>query len=270
MKIRWVQFIGIFASLLCILWIVGLGMTFAQYFTKGVSEVTKPIEVIETTAEEAIETTKIGYHIVALGDSLTTGAGDLEGKGYVGNIVDQLAELTTEEIILHNFAVNGLTSDGLLKVLKQREVQEELAVADIIFMTIGGNDLFQGGQTLLQLNLEEIELIKEQYLGNLTGILTEIRNVNTEAPIYFSGLYHPFAHLPNVEITTSVILNWNYLTALELAKINRTVFVPMFDIFQFQLDTYLSEDRFHPSSLGYQQMANRIAGLLSLGGDDLE
>jgi lysophospholipase L1-like esterase len=271
-KIRWVQFLGIFASLLCILWIAGLGLTFKHYFYKGATAVNQPIqvEVVEMKEEPVMEKRNVGYHVVALGDSLTVGAGDIEGKGYVGNIIDQLNIRTTDPVTLKNYAINGLTSEGLVNVMQQREVQENLNDADLILLTIGGNDLFRGGQTLIDLNLKEVVQIEQQFLQNLTQILTVIRELNEDATIYFSGLYHPFTHLPNVDITTKVILDWNHHTTIELAKFERTVFVPTFDIFQYKLETHLSNDRFHPSSEGYQQMANRIAALIPLGGEKNE
>jgi lysophospholipase L1-like esterase len=271
LKVRWVQFIGIFACFLCFLWMIGLGMTFNNYFNKGATPVSQPVELqIEETKEEPrIEPVKTGYHVVALGDSLTVGAGDVDGKGYVGYIIEQLNERSTEAV-LENLAINGLTSDGLVKVLLQEQVQQQITTADLILVTIGGNDLFQGGQTLVELNLEEITLLEQQYLNNLNQILAEIRQLNKEATIYFSGLYHPFAELPNAEITTKVIIDWNHQTALEIAKFNKTVFVPTYDLFQYNLETYLSHDRFHPSAEGYQQMAMRIGSLIPWGGDDRE
>lgn len=272
LKIKWVQVVGVFASLLCLLWLVGIGMTFQHYFFKGATVVNQPVEVeeVDTDKETKTEITKTGHHIVALGDSLTVGAGDAEGKGYVGNIVDQLNERTNEEVTLKNFAINGLTSEGLVNVMQQEEVQQELKKADIVLLTIGGNDLFRGGETLVNLNLEEITGIEKTFLQNLTKIVTEIRELNSEATIYFSGLYHPFTHLPNADLTTKVILDWNHHTALNIAKFERTLFVPMFDMFQFNLNSYLSEDRFHPSTEGYQQMANRIAALITWDGEEHE
>jgi lysophospholipase L1-like esterase len=251
---------------------IGLAMTFNNYFNKGATAVSQPVEIQfdETKEEPSIESEKTGFRVVAIGDSLTVGAGDIEGKGYVGNIIDQLNERSTEAVILENLAINGLTSDGLVKVLQQKQVQQQITSGDLILVTIGGNDLFQGGQTLVELDLEEIALIEQQYLKNLNQILAEIRELNDEATIYFSGLYHPFVELPNAEITTKVIIDWNHQTAIEIAKFNRMIFVPTYDLFQYNLETHLSHDRFHPSTVGYQQMALRIASLIPWGGDDLE
>ncbi|UTW69416.1 hypothetical protein KHA80_21770 [Anaerobacillus sp. HL2] len=60
----------------------------------------------------------------------------------------------------------------------------------------------------------------------------------------------------NVEVTTKVIIGWNYQTQLAIANIPHVYFVPMYDLFQGNLDSYLSKDRFHPNKEGYEQMAN--------------
>ena len=53
--------------------------------------------------------------VVALGDSLTRGTGDVSGKGYVGLVTSQLKEdLSPQEIIVSNLGINGQTSAQLL------------------------------------------------------------------------------------------------------------------------------------------------------------
>lgn len=270
MKRRWVQWIGMFATLLCILWLIGLGITFQHYFFKGAIAV--DVKIKEEIREEAkpMKTTKTGIHLVGLGDSLTVGTGDMTQRGYIGAIVDELANKTNEAITIDNFAINGLTSDGLLGVVEQTLVKESIKRADYIFMTIGGNDLFRGGQTLLDINKDQISELEKHYLENVREIMTQINELNNDCIVYFTGLYHPFVHLPNVEMTTEIIIGWNYQTALQLAQFPNVVFVPTYDLFQFQLQSYLSSDQFHPSREGYEQIAKRVAGLIIIGGEKNE
>ena len=61
--------------------------------------------VREQTKVEEVENEKRGKTIVALGDSLTRGTGDEEGKGYIGYLVDELEEKTDEKLTLHNYGV---------------------------------------------------------------------------------------------------------------------------------------------------------------------
>lgn len=83
-------------------------------------------------------------NLVALGDSLSRGIGDAEGKGYVGLLRVKLEE-GNPEVQLANLAVSGATSEDLLEQLKERGTLRSISRADLITFTIGGNDLFRGG-----------------------------------------------------------------------------------------------------------------------------
>ncbi|GLI10463.1 lipase/acylhydrolase [Paenibacillus tyrfis] len=85
--------------------------------------------------------------IVALGDSLSAGTGDLSGKGYVGDVRDKLEkQLGKPVFVYNNFAIPGYrTADVLKDWDKKADIAKSLADADLVLLTIGGNDLFQGG-----------------------------------------------------------------------------------------------------------------------------
>ncbi|KAF0995036.1 hypothetical protein BJQ97_01685 [Geobacillus sp. TFV-3] len=130
------------AALSGVLWLGGLALAVQDQFFSAAKPPTK--EQRTPTAETRQHDEKID--IVALGDSLTRGTGDESGKGYVGYMVDELRRQTDQPIRVTNLAVRGLRSDGLLRQLGEPEIQRQVAMADLIVMTIGGNDLFQGGK----------------------------------------------------------------------------------------------------------------------------
>ena len=87
--------------------------------------------------------------VLALGDSLTRGTGDETGQGYVGIVTEQLKEeLVPRGVTVYNLGINGQDSSQLLQQLGQKNIIRQVKEADIILMTIGGNDLFQGGDAL--------------------------------------------------------------------------------------------------------------------------
>ena len=139
----------IVAVLLTLLWIFGLAWTI-QDSTFGKAE-----EIKENTAPaEMKQTTDIT--VLALGDSLTRGTGDETGQGYVGIVTEQLKEeLDPREVTVYNLGINGQDSSQLLQQLGQKNIIRQVKEADVILMTIGGNDLFQGGDALLDFNLEK-------------------------------------------------------------------------------------------------------------------
>jgi lysophospholipase L1-like esterase len=248
----------VFSVLSLILMLFGLGWTIQnQFFSNGASgaiEQAKPVE-------ENIE--KDGKVVVALGDSLTRGTGDDTGKGYIGYLVDELEEKSKEKITIHNFGVKGYRSNQLLDQLKQGEIQRKIQDADYILITIGGNDLFQSGQTFLQMDEQKIAQTKEGFLKNLESIMKEIRTINDSAVIFHIGLYNPFIDLNDSEQTTKIVRDWNYDSNQLLDQNDKAVYVPTFDLFQLSVNDYLYTDKFHPNAEGYRLIAERVASLIT-------
>lgn len=50
--------------------------------------------------------------------------------------------------VLNNLGVNGLRTDALLEKLDEQGVRYVLQQSNFILLSIGANDLFQGGQVL--------------------------------------------------------------------------------------------------------------------------
>nr|WP_251009466.1 SGNH/GDSL hydrolase family protein [Bacillus sp. ISL-39] len=236
----------------------GLGWTIQnQFFSNGASGVIEEKKPVEDDTE------KDGKVVVALGDSLTRGTGDDTGKGYIGYLVDELEEKSKEKITIHNFGVKGYRSNQLLDQLKQGEIQRKIQSADYILITIGGNDLFQSGQTFLQMDEQQIAQAKKSYLKNLDSILKELTTINDSAVIFHIGLYNPFIDLNDSEQTTKIVRDWNYDTNQLLDKNEKAVYVPTFDLFQLSVNDYLYTDKFHPNAEGYRLIAERVASLIT-------
>lgn len=245
------------AVLLTLLWIFGLAWTI-QDSTFGKAE-----EIKENTAPaEMKQTTDIT--VLALGDSLTRGTGDETGQGYVGIVTEQLKEeLDPREVTVYNLGINGQDSSQLLQQLGQKNIIRQVKEADVILMTIGGNDFFQGGDVLLNFNLENIIKTQKQYVTNLEQIFTTLREQNTEATIFILGLYNPFIDLEHNDVTNNIVREWNYSTQNVAGKFEKVVFVPTFDLFQLSVNDYLYSDHFHPNQAGYGLISNRLAPLIN-------
>ncbi|MED1203003.1 SGNH/GDSL hydrolase family protein [Heyndrickxia acidicola] len=202
-------------------------------------------------------------HIVALGDSLTRGTGDPEGKGYIGYMINDLKTKTKKPILLTNVAVKGATTANLLAQLKQPQIQREVKGADIVLFTIGGNDLFQGGNALTHLDTSYMKKIEKSYLVNLNSIYSEIRSINKQATVFHIGLYNPFNDLQQSKLTSSIVRQWNTDSANEAANYKEIVYVPTFDLFELHVNDYLFNDKFHPNTAGYKLIGERVASLIT-------
>jgi lysophospholipase L1-like esterase len=89
------------------------------------------------------------WHVVALGDSDTTGDGDASGLGWVGRYARLLREKLGLKVLLTNLAVEGKTSSELLSQV-QSEPATRAAVkrAQVVLIGIGGADLNAGDDRL--------------------------------------------------------------------------------------------------------------------------
>jgi lysophospholipase L1-like esterase len=239
------------------LFLLGFAWTIQnQFLSKKTTNVIKK-EITQELKEDQTKT------IVALGDSLTRGTGDVEGKGYIGYLVDDLEDKTKEQITLQNLGVKGYRSEQLFSQVQQEGIKGQLKNADLILITIGGNDLFQSGQTIIDLNLTSVDTLRLEYLKNLDQILAELRSLNKEATIFLVGLYNPFMDLEDAALMTKAVRQWNFETSELLDKYPQTVFVPTFDLFQLKVNDYLYTDKFHPNNEGYKLIAERVASLIT-------
>ncbi|MCO0598539.1 GDSL-type esterase/lipase family protein [Peribacillus butanolivorans] len=233
-----------------------LGWAIIDYYGKKASDIglneTNPIE--KNLPED--------FTVVALGDSLTRGTGDETGKGYVGLVVEDLESKYNSKPLIHNLGINGQVSQELVQQVKQTEVKRQLHTADVILITIGGNDLFQQGQTLFDYDLTATSELQENYLENLNTIFKEINNVNDKAAILLIGLYNPFIELDEDFDTNRIVRDWNNETAEVVALYKNAIFVPTFDLFQLSVNDYLYSDKFHPNKAGYRLIADRVAPLI--------
>lgn len=168
---------------------------FAYGFVSGVNDVLNPkaSNLIKKTDVVAKEKKKTGtLQIVSLGDSLTRGVGDKEGIGYVGRMKEDLQKDYKQKIALTNLAVSGAKMPDLLKQIESNGAQYSIKQADVIVLTIGGNDLFPGWESLGKIDLETYRPDTETFQNEAKKIIEEIRKLNTDSPIFWSWLIQSF------------------------------------------------------------------------------
>lgn len=251
-----IRTITIVSALFTLIWLIGLGWAMKEYYAAKPDKLTVS-KVVKKNAD------KKGLTVVALGDSLTRGTGDDTGKGYVGDVLDEIKKKSQKPVTLLNLGVNGQRSDQLRQQIQQKEVQRQIASADILLVTIGGNDLFRGGQGLVDYNTKNIAVTEKKYIDNLSIILQQIRQANDHANVFMVGLYNPFIELTAGKEMSKVVRRWNYDSAELTANYPKVVFVPTFDLFELKVNDYLYSDKFHPNTKGYRLIAERVAALLT-------
>ncbi|MGG5783749.1 SGNH/GDSL hydrolase family protein [Bacillus albus] len=234
---------------------------FAYGFVSGVNDVLNPkaSNLIKKTDVVAKEKKKSGaLQIVSLGDSLTRGVGDKEGIGYVGRMKEDLQKDYKQKVALTNLAVSGAKMPDLLKQIESSGAQYSIKQADVIVLTIGGNDLFPGWDSLGKIDLETYRPDTETFQNEAKKIIEEIRKLNTDSPIFWLDLYNPFEDVEDLKGSSNIVVDWN--ASLEkLAINNKNVYItPTFDLFQNRGKDLLYSDHFHPNEIGYTYMADRL------------
>ncbi|WP_142314344.1 SGNH/GDSL hydrolase family protein [Bacillus wiedmannii] len=234
---------------------------FAYGFVSGVNDVLNPkaSNLIKKTDVVAKEKKKTGtLQIVSLGDSLTRGVGDKEGIGYIGRVKEDLQKDYKQKVALTNLAVSGAKMPDLLKQIESSGAQYSIKQADVIVLTIGGNDLFPGWESLGKVDLETYRPDTETFQNEAKKIIEEIRKLNTDSPIFWLGLYNPFEDVEDLKGSSNIVVDWN--ASLEKLALNdKNVYItPTFDLFQNRGKDLLYSDHFHPNEVGYTYMADRL------------
>ncbi|AWB44934.1 hypothetical protein DCC85_12360 [Paenibacillus sp. CAA11] len=202
--------------------------------------------------------------VVVIGDSLAKGTGDDEGKGFARRTVDLLqAENKAHTVkLLGNLGINGLTTQRLVPMLEETGVQHMLKEANVILLSIGGNDLFAGAQAMQTGDLpteQELEASVVEASKRLKTIVGRIHSINPDARLVYIGLYNPFSDLKDMrEIGNQAVARWNRVALDIVNGVAGANVTPTYDLFVNNLSVYISGDHFHPNGDGYQQIAERI------------
>ncbi|MEG0293957.1 SGNH/GDSL hydrolase family protein [Enterococcus sp.] len=250
---------------------------------------------LDMKPREIISPQKQRIQLVAVGDSLTQGVGDETNKGgFVPLLANSLeTKFPVNPVEIENFGVSGNRSPQILKRVKSDEkLQKNLETADIITLTVGGNDLMRVIQNnILGLSVDTFKKPGEKYQKNLQELLDEIRTYNSKAPIYVLGIYNPFyIYFPEITEMQEIVNNWNRLTESVVDQEDQTYFVPINDlIYQGIFDTndanveeevdastlndlrnnaLYEEDKFHPNFNGYQLISMAFLEKITETSDD--
>ena len=258
---------GLFASLL---FLYGLGYAMNELIVpKSNSEQTTTQVPASTPAPSPVAKDKL--QIVAIGDSLTRGVGDDTGEGYVGKLKKRLESAGQPVIVLNN-GRNGYQTDQLLPFIQEKTMSDLLKQADVILLTIGGNDLNSFGMSTIDsttvnsagmpINYAEIKKKMPEAEARLVTILKTLHDYNPKAKIIYVGLYNPYMEQDPSGEGMRLLQEWNTQAFISAAVHKNITVVPTYDLFQNKGDRYLYVDRFHPNGSGYDRIAERVYQVL--------
>ncbi len=247
----------------------------------------KPLVGSEVKSSKTTGTTKTTISLVALGDSLTEGVGDTTNSGGFVPIIarDIKDEYNLVQVNTTNYGKAGDRSDQILKRLNaSKKSQNKLKKADVITLTVGGNDLMKVIRSELMNDITTETFAKPQinYQQNLRKLYKRIREINATAPIYQLGIYNPFyINFSELEDMQKIVDSWNAASQEVTKEQSKSYFIPINDLIykgingnigvgdettasstgtsSSQANNLISEsDNFHPNNLGYQIMSNAL------------
>lgn len=234
--------------------------------------------------------------------------GDSIAKGYSGESEADLVpygSLAMEEISVGegcpyeivNYARNGLDSSGMNeKILTKEEVRDSLAKSDIIFITVGSNDLLNECKRMVQeilntdtkfksadeaLQVLEDSVKKNPFLvvniigalgnwdyqsfeANWIDMMDSIRSLDSmeggECRIIVTNIYNPVANLklPSTmnQVVEDIISNMNTIISDHAEEYGYSVS----DLFGSNVSAYVQSDGLHPNQEGQQIIAELVCG----------
>lgn len=206
----------------------------------------------------------MGYQYTAIGDSLTTGFGALPGNGFVP-VYRRIAESRLQSNVAStNLGVNGMTTAELEQRLRRNSINREaIRGADIITLSIGGNDLIRSAKSAArqpgQLSSELRRSLQEckQNFAGIMGILMQLK-AGTRNPyiIRIVGLYNPY---PQVAEASEWVHQFNRYASQYTNQVSG--FASIYSEFSGNERGLLSIDHVHPNGRGYRVIAEKLDSL---------
>jgi lysophospholipase L1-like esterase len=200
-------------------------------------------------------------HIVAAGDSLTQGVGDsTEQGGYLPYLARMLDKEGIRQVEIENYGVKGNRTDQLLKRLDSEELKNAVGKADLVAITIGGNDMMRIIQkNIFGLDMPVFENAQEGYVSRIKEVLETVTSLNEDAIIVLVGFYNPFfPWFSDIIEMNEIVTEWNQASSVVTEQYPNAVFVEIDDLFLNLEENLLFEDYFHPNDKGYELIAERV------------
>ncbi|EIT86798.1 lysophospholipase [Fictibacillus macauensis ZFHKF-1] len=196
----------------------------------------------------------------ALGDSISVGVRARNpSHGFVQRYAARSEEVLGKSYHVHNFAVNGFTTEDVLYGLAEGKVKDAVIQSEIITISAGGNDLLKAGKRYL-LRKDEAGLARTvaQCRQNMTDIVQHIRALKENSchryMIRLLNMYNPYRKW---DIAHRWIRHFNEMM-LMYNKVNHVKVVDLYTPFLQRERELLSWDSIHPNEEGHDVIAEAV------------
>ena len=200
------------------------------------------------------------WRAVVLGDSVARGAGDERSVGIAGYLAAELRGSSADPIVPINLGMNGARTANVAATLNRPSVREHVKSADLIVVSLGGNDLY--GDPRAQILSRLLPTLQRKRTSiKVARVIDTIQRVNPAARIYVLGLYNPYRSSALATWLTTQVNLWDGTLIQRLASRRRVTVLRIADLLGRE-ERISPLDHFHPGSDGYRAIARRIAETL--------
>ena len=220
-----------------------------------------------TLCAPALATEKDSTKLVLLGDSIAHGYGLGSGRAdwYDLGYGKLIAEANGYDYVNH--AISGHTTYNLNRRLQEEDVISDIADADIIAVSIGGNNFLLGG--MQQMIFEAIFLKKYDLIEKTIGefyvdfglALDKIKAINPEAQLLVQSLYNPRDDLLGTVYQRAIDLLNEAIINIAAERNGAYVVVDIYSAFEGHFE-YIQKDKIHPNEAGHYVIATEYLKVL--------
>jgi lysophospholipase L1-like esterase len=239
--------------------IVGIPLLFGAYHFLSAYNV-------EKLKGKQVENLPQAIQYLALGDSLTVGFGTFISPDFV-KLYHRMTQQTLQRpVSINKVARIGATTLDMLKSIEvNNSLHRSIDQADIITITIGGNDLIRaakeyvktGDQSLFQEALENCK-------RNVREILSEIHKIKLRKTnryiIRLVNLYNPYPHIKEADVWVRAFNM--HLQSFEGWSVR---VADVYSVFLGRERELLFWDGKHPNAEGYKVIANTDMSITRFG-----
>ena len=203
---------------------------------------------------------------LVLGDSIAAGSGVKDKKDAYAWIV-----AGAKGYDLTNYGAGGdISADLRRKVADDTEIKKAVAEADIIAVSIGGNDLLHAEDGVAKLVVEgllgdysRIDPVLAEFRENFAAIVGGIRALNPKAMLIVQTLYNPAFPLPSLRKAYGVAIEGinGGITAYLAKHPGAFILADVYTAFEPRYGV-VSIDMTHPSADGHAVIAAVLLGVI--------
>ena len=195
--------------------------------------------------------------VVVLGDSVARGAGDEKGLGLPGWLNHDLRVKAAGAASILNLGINGGRTLNVARLLREPRARNSIARADLVVMSIGGNDMYGDSPARLLTTLWPWYQ-RERTLSRVESLVAHVRQINPGARICILGLYNPYQSSRAGRWIDVQVNLWDGALIQRLSEMRGVTVIRIADVLS-RADRLSPIDNFHPGTLGYAAIARRIA-----------